>query len=236
MTRQIFSIMLAFLISQSILADPKAPEEHQAMAANTANRLYGKVVTTMDAGGYTYVQIDTGEKKHWAAGPKTTLKKGAMVAFDSKMPFTDFQSKALNRKFKTIYFVSRFITDQPGQTAAVSNPHAGVKKPVKAESLKGIKKAQDGKTVAEVFKQKQGLAGKAVRIRGKVVKYTAQVMGKNWLHIQDSSSSKRLVVTTEQEVKKGDLVLINGIVAVDQDLGYGYTYEVIVERAIITVE
>ena len=86
------------------------------------------------------------------------------------------------------------------------------------------------------LKQKKSLAGKAVRIRGKVVKYTAQVMGKNWLHIQDSSSSKRLVVTSEQEAEKGDLVLINGIVAVDQDLGYGYTYEVIVERATISVE
>lgn len=236
MTRQIFSIMLTLLISQSIFADPKAVEGHQAMAANTANRLYGKVVTTMDAGGYTYVQIDTGEKKHWAAGPKAKLKKGAMVAFDSKMPFTDFQSKALNRKFKKIYFVSRFISDQPGQAAPVSNPHVGLKKSFKAEVIKGIKKAQDGKTVAEVFKQKQSLAGKAVKIRGKVVKYTAQVMGKNWLHIQDSSGTKKLVVTTEQEAKKGDLVLINGIVAVDLDLGYGYTYEVIVERAIITVE
>lgn len=235
-TRQIFSIITVFFISLSVFADPNMPAGHQATASNNGNRLYGKVVTSMDVNNYTYVQIDTGGQMHWAAGPKMVLKKGAMIAFDNQMPFTDFQSKALNKKFKTIYFVNRFITDQPGQTTPVSNPHAGMKKPAKAVSIKGIKKAQDGKTVAEVFKQKQNLAGKAVKIRGKVVKYTAKVMGKNWLHIQDSSSTKKLVVTSEQEVNKGDLVLVNGIVEVDQDLGYGYTYEVVVERAIISVE
>lgn len=235
--QRMFTIITALFISLSAFADnPKMPAGHQTLSGNSADRLYGKVVTTMDVNNYTYVQIDTGEQKHWAAGPKTVLKKGAMVAFDKQMPLTDFQSKALDKKFKTIYFVSRFITDQPGQTAPASEPHAGLKKPLKAVAIKGIKKAQDGKTVAEVFKQKQNLAGKAVRIRGKVMKYTANVMGKNWLHIQDSSSTQKLAVTTEQQVKKGDLVLVNGIVAVDQDLGYGYKYEVIIERAIISVE
>ena len=237
MTQQLFTIITALCVSLVAFAgDPKMSAGHQAMSGNTANKLYGKVVTTMDANNYTYVQIDTGEQMHWAAGPKTSLKKGAMVAVDTHMPFSDFESKTLNKKFKTIYFVNRFISDQPGQATAVSDPHANLKKPAKAEAIKGIKKAEDGKTVAEVFKQKQKLAGKAVRVRGKVVKYTAKVMGKNWLHIQDSSGAKKLVVTTEQEVKKGDLVLVNGIVAVDQDLGYGYTYEVVVERALVAVE
>ena len=237
--KQALMIFTVCVIAPSTFAEPAAamPADHQAMPTGTANRLYGKVVKTMDATSYTYVQVDTGKEKYWVAGPKAVLKKGAMVAFDTQMPFNDFESKTLNKKFKVIYFVNSLVTDQPGKTTApASNPHANITKSDKAQSLKGIVKAKDGKTVAEVFKQKQGLSGKAVRVRGKVVKYTPKVMGRNWLHIQDSSGMKKLVVTTEQEVTKGALVVVNGIVAVDQDLGYGYTYEVILERALVTVE
>ena len=230
-------VLLAIcFISLSVVAgQTKMPADHQAMP-RVDKRLYGKVVKTMEANSYTYVQIDTGDQKYWVAGPKTSLKKGAMVAFDTQMPFTDFESKSLNKKFEIIYFVNSLVTDQPGQAVPPTNPHANIAKPAKVEIPKGIKKARGGKTVAEVFKQKQALSGKAVRVRGKVVKSTPKVMGRNWLHIQDSSSDKKLVVTTDQEINKGDMVLANGTIAIDQDLGYGYTYEVILERAQITVE
>jgi len=229
-------LTICFISLSAFAGQAGMPAKHQAMSVNTGKQIYGKVIKTMDANSYTYVQIDTGEKKHWAAGPKTVLKKGSMIAIGTQMPFTDFESKTLNKKFKMIYFVNSFTTDQAGQAAPASDPHGNIAKSDKMEIVKGIAKAKNGKTVAEVFKQKKGLAGKAVRVRGKVMKYTPAVMGKNWLHIQDSSSNKKLVVTTKQEVKKGELVLINGIVAVDQDLGYGYMYEVIVEQARVSVE
>lgn len=238
--RQTLTILTACVFSLSAIAEQAGmPAEHQAMPVNTGNRVYGKVVETMDVDNYTYVQIDTGEKKYWAAGPKTSLKKGAMIAFDTQMPFTDFESKALNKKFKVIYFVSSFVTDQPGQaaqTAAAAEPHANLMQQDKPETIKKIKKAADGLTIAEIFKQKKNLVGKVVRVRGQVVKYTPEVMGKNWLHIQDNSGSQKLVVTTDQTVKKGDIVLVTGKLEIDKDLGYGYVYEVIIEQAKVAVE
>ena len=228
--------IISLAVSMSALASPAMPADHMAIPDDSQGRIYGKVVATMDTHNYTYAQIDTGSKKYWAAGPKTTLAKGSMIAITTSLPFKNFESKELKRKFDIVYFVNRFVTDKAGQTAGMSNPHARINMPAKDVSLKGIKKLKDGKTVAQVFSEKKVLSGKAVRVRGKVVKYTAKVMGKNWLHIQDSSGSKRLVVTTDQDVKLGDLVVVNGIVAVDQDLGYGYTYDVIVERAIVSVE
>lgn len=258
MNRLIYKLLffVALMASLPALASADMSKGHSAPAGQSQGRVYGKVVTSMDVNNYTYVQIDTGSKKYWAAGPKTVLKKGAMIAIETNLPFQDFESKALKKKFKTIYFVNNFISDQADQAGGTSDPHAGVKMPAmksgqaggmsdphagvkmsgKAVTLKGIKKLKDGKSVADVRKHKKELAGKSVRVRGKVVKYTAKVMGKNWLHIQDSSGPDSLVVTTDQEVKKGDLVVVNGIVAVDQDLGYGYTYDVIVERAIVSVE
>ena len=206
------------------------------MGNANAARVYGKVVETMDVENYTYVQINNGEQSYWAAGPKTSLKKGAMIAIETQMPFTDFESKALNKKFKTIYFVNHFITDQPGQTAPATSPHANLLQQDKPIAIKTFKKAAGGMTIGEVFKQKKKLAGKAVRVRGQVVKYTPKVMGKNWLHIQDSSGSKKLVVSTDQEVKKGDVVLVNGTLAINKDLGYGYVYEAIIEQAKVAVE
>jgi hypothetical protein len=64
-------------------------------------------------------------------------------------------------------------------------------------------------------------------------------MGKNWLHLQDGSGSEGtndLTVTTTATAEVGDLVLVNGKVSVDRDFGYGYTYEVLLEDAEITVE
>ncbi len=241
-TLSIISIIITALFSLSAMAaEPKIPTGHPAMPQGAgdpgAAKVYGKVVETMDVENYTYVQINNGEQSYWAAGPKTSLKKGAMIAIETQMPFTDFESKALNKKFKTIYFVNRFITDQPGQTApATAAPHADLAKQDKPAALKSFKKAADGKTVSEIFKQKKTLAGKAVRVRGQVVKYTAKVMGKNWLHIQDSSGSERLVVTTDHDVKLDDVVLVNGTLAIDKDLGYGYVYEAIIEQAKVTVE
>jgi hypothetical protein len=103
----------------------------------------------------------------------------------------------------------------------------------------GIEKAEGGMTVAEVFAAKQRLAGQEVAVRGKVVKFNPNIMGINWLHLRDGTGSKGtedLTVTTNAQARVGDTVLIRGIVAIDKDLGAGYTYPVIVEKAQVTVE
>lgn len=236
-TSVIFLMLMIFgMTSMAAGASPDRVDKNSVSSKSNSSRLYGKVVQSMDANNYTYVQINTGSELIWAAGPKTPLKKGNMLAVQASMPFTDFESKTLNKKFKKIYFVNRFITDQKGQHASMADPHAGIKQRSASAAIKGIKKLSDGKSIAEVYKHKKNLSGKAVKIRGKVVKYTSKVMGKNWIHIQDSSGAQKLVITTEQEVKIGDLVVINGIVAVNQDLGHGYHYDVMIERAIVTVE
>ncbi len=64
---------------------------------------------------------------------------------------------------------------------------------------RGIKKAEGGKTVGEIFADKDQLAGKQVVVRAKVVKYNPQIMGKNWLHMEDGTGkagSNDLTVTT----------------------------------------
>jgi DNA/RNA endonuclease YhcR with UshA esterase domain len=99
--------------------------------------------------------------------------------------------------------------------------------------------AEGGVTVADVYARRADLAGQTVKVRGKVVKATAGVMGANWYHIQDGTGApgaNDLTVTTAGTAKVGDVVVIAGTVATDKDFGMGYTYEVIVEKATLTAE
>jgi hypothetical protein len=94
----------------------------------------------------------------------------------------------------------------------------------------------DARTVAEILAKGADLKDKPVVVRGKVVKYTAGVMGKNWVHLRDGSGSAAdntndVVVTTKDETKVGDVVLARGTVRTDVNLGSGYSYKVLVEEA-----
>ena len=105
--------------------------------------------------------------------------------------------------------------------------------------LTGITVAEGGQTVGDVYAKKAELSGKQVKIRGKVVKFSPMIMGKNWIHIQDGTGeagANDLTVTTSAEANTGDTVLISGTLTTDKDFGYGYAYDVIVEEAEVTVE
>jgi hypothetical protein len=59
------------------------------------------------------------------------------------------------------------------------------------------------------------------------------------VHLQDGTGaegSHDLTVTTGATVQVGDLVVVEGPLAVDKDFGAGYRYHVIVEKAAVTKE
>jgi hypothetical protein len=106
--------------------------------------------------------------------------------------------------------------------------------------LSGIEKADGGKTIAEVFAEKDQLAGQPVVVRGRIVKTNPGIMGKNWLHVRDGTGAEgtnNLTVTTTDVLPNvGDTVLVAGPLAVDKDFGMGYRYDLIIEDAEVTVE
>lgn len=217
-----------------------APAVPQAAPGKT-----GKVLETMDAAGYTYVQVDTGTEKFWAAAPQFAVKVGDDVVVPEGMPMPDYHSKTLDRTFDIVYFVPSVLVggaaNLAGDMPADHPPMTGGKTVVEktAVDLSGIKAAEGGQTVADIFTKKAELAGKPVKVRGKVVKFSAEIMGKNWIHLQDGTGeagSNDLTVTTSAMAKMGDTVLISGVLATDKDFGYGYAYGVIVEDAQVTVE
>jgi hypothetical protein len=218
------------------VVEQKNIKEQQQVASN---RIHGKVTEVIDVTGYTYVEVDTGKKKVWAAGPVTPLKIGDTIAFITKMPMVNFYSKSMQRDFPIIYFVGRFITDAEtpaNKAAAIAAPHAQINQEQMAEPAKEINKVESGNTIAEIYTQKNDLKGKTIRVRGQVTKFTAEIMGKNWLHIRDSSTPDDLTVTTDGTAAINDIVIIEGKLELDKDYGYGYKYPIILEDAKLTKE
>ena len=228
-----FALLSTGIVNSAGASQDKAGEIPQA----TPNKIYGKVTDTIDAAGYTYAEVDTGKEKVWAAATTTPLKIGDMVGFTTDMPMRNFHSNSMNRDFPIIYFVSRFITDQESPTdipTENSSPHDKIEPAPVAKAIEGIKKAEGGNTIAEVYTDKQKLDGKVIRVRGKVTKFTANVMKKNWLHIRDSSTLDDLTITSDGVAAIDDVIIIEGKLSLDKDFGFGYVYPLIVEDAKLT--
>ena len=93
------------------------------------------------------------------------------------------------------------------------------------------------KTVAALHQDKATLAGKLVRVQGKVVKVNNGIMGRNFLHVQDGTgdqNSNDLTVTSKQTAAVGDQVTVTGLVVLNRDFGAGYAFPLLVEEASIS--
>ena len=105
---------------------------------------------------------------------------------------------------------------------------------IKVEKAKGA----NAYSVSETYEKAGKLDKKPVVVRGKVVKVSTGIMGKNWVHLRDGSGdsgkgTNNLVVTTQDVPKVGDVVTAKGILYKDKDFGAGYKYKVIVEEATV---
>ncbi len=212
----------------------------ETAAANSAGKVYGTVSETFDSGGYTYLQVDTGDEKIWAAGPPTPLKKGDMVSFTTEMPMENFHSKTLNRDFAVLFFVRKVNTGGAMGAAhpevAESVPHTTAKSDTSAQSVRKVEKLKDGYTIDEIYQQKTDLAGKRVRVRGEVTKVTLNVQNINWVHIEDGSHTQDLTVTTTDDAKLGSVVVVEGKVSSEKDTGFGHVYAVMLEDGKLDIE
>lgn len=207
----------------------------------------GTVAETMDAANYTYVRVKTKTGDIWAATGQFKVAVGDRVTVPLEMPMQNFHSQALKRDFPVVYFAGR-ITKEGEQAQAVQPamppghpPTGGVVARPAATVTERIDPAPGGTTVADVWAKRASLAGKTITVRGKVVKFNAQIMGRNWMHLQDGTGkaddkNNDLTVTSAAEAKVGDVVTVTGKVAVDKDFGAGYAYPVLVEDAVVVLK
>jgi len=217
----------------------------------------GTVLEVIDAGSFIYILLDRGDKKSWATIPPVGLEKGEEVTLILATVFNNFYSKALDRLFDELIFASgvegktpkkRTAQDRQDRMKRRSMQLAGAPTPSSEPAASDapepeleITKADVTKkyTVGDTYTKAAELADSKVVVTGKVVKVTQNVMGKNWIHIQDGTGDEArqqndLVVITTDLPAKDSNVRVEGVLRTDKDFGSGYSYAIVVEEATIS--
>ena len=202
--------------------------EKPVPAPATPTVVKGVVLEVKDAAGYTYLRLKTRDGEIWAAVAGASVRQGEEVTIKDAMFVKDFQSKALNRKFERLAMGTLSGT---GTGAHAGGADAAGAADVRVARATG----PNARTVAEIMTQGAELKDKPVLVQGKVVKYNAGIMGRNWIHLRDGSGSAAdgtndLLVTSANAVKVGDVVTLKGVVRTNKDFGAGYSYKVLVEE------
>lgn len=183
----------------------------------------GTVLETASGGGYTYLEVNENGKRFWIAGPETSVSKGAKISFSEQIWMSNFTSKALNRTFDKILFVSGVYVDPSKTNSPARTPD---KRSESAEAAKTY-------TIEEIYSRKSELKGQLIKVRGNVVKVSENIMGRTWVHIEDGTGSKgsnKLVFRSENDsAAVGSVVTAQGVLETDKDFGFGYFYSVIIE-------
>ncbi len=218
--------LLAALLLTQIGCTESAPEPVADNPALTSpvpdGMLRGTVLETLNAGGYTYVFIETDQDQRWVAVPKTAVLVDDVVLTQQGMAMTNFESKTLNRTFEVVYF-------------------SGGLQNLTAPEVVEVAQLTPGEDIAYVYANQDALAGQSISLRGEVVKFNANILGTNFIHIQDGSGdvadgSNDLTVTSTAVTAVGETVVVTGTVIKNKDFGYGYEFPVLVENASISSE
>lgn len=192
------------------------------------------VKETFNAGGYTYIN---GTKDLWLAVGQRPIEVGKTYYYKDALEMKNFHSKELNRDFPVIYFLNTIsetpIANELPMQAAKMKKQTAKKLEISIEKTEGVT------SISDIFSKKDDFSGKEVTVKGKVAKFNQNIMGKNWIHIQDGSEFEGdfdLTLTSSEVVSVGQIIEVSGTIALNKDFGAGYSYDVIMEDAKIEGE
>jgi len=193
-----------------------------------------KAREVIQSGQFTYVRVSEGKKTYWCALNQMDVEKGKTYYWRKGWEMDRFHSRELDRTFTNVYFLET-LSDRPIQAEQpVTDNFMTGRQIVPERPGIQVEKAEGGITIAELYANRRSYAGKPVKIRGEVVKFSKQIMDRNWVHVQDGTKdgeSYDLTVTTQDTASIGATHVFEGVITLDMDFGAGYTYPVIMEGA-----
>jgi len=240
--KQVLMIIFTLVIAASFVS----AEGREPVEKKEADSHIGTVKKIEEAGKYIYMQIDEEGKEVWLATMpnffRGKLSEGDRVEYTGGDLISGFRSKALNRTFDSILFITRIRSlkggpSEAGQAAPQNDPHKkipGMQKKVSAPLKGEIKKAEEGKNIEEIFSEKDQLNNKDVILRGKAMKVSKNILAKTWVTLQDGTGlapDNKIIAVILDSVDKGDIVIVKGILKTDVNLGSGYKYKALIDEA-----
>ena len=208
---------------------------HNAQSASNNEEHKVVVEEVLNTSNYSYLNVEEDGKKFWIAIPKKEVTIGETYYFKGGLLKKNFHSKEHDRVFETVYLVSD-VHKQPigsgGSAAdeALNKIHGHGS--AADNSLVNVEPAEGAIKLSELFSSKEKYEGQVVKVTGKCVKMNPNIMGRNWVHIQDGSGGGLdLTVTTAENVPVGQVVTLEGTITLNKDFGAGYQYAIIMEEA-----
>jgi hypothetical protein len=231
---RVFVILILVVVFSSCVRNKNGVGVQNTLPANS--KIF-EVTEVIQATNYTYLKVNENMAERWVAVTKQEINVGDVFYYDGALQMNNFKSKDLDRTFDEIYFVTQ-ISKTPIVREKMGSgmpAHSGKIETQKLSSIT-LEKSANEITLASIFEKRDEFAAKEFEIRGIVVKVNKQVMGKNWIHIQDGTdfnSDFDLTITTQDLAEMGDEVTFKGKISVNKDFGSGYRYDVIMEDAVL---
>ncbi|MCK4879628.1 MAG: hypothetical protein KAS82_03175 [Bacteroidales bacterium] len=192
-----------------------------------------KVKAVEQVENYTYMLVKGKGPAYWIAVSSTEIDEGETISYQGGMLMEDFHSKELDRTFEKVLFLDGVGTDSPSARDMMSGTSHG--SDIKTDRLETSVKPEDGTvTIAELYADPAAYEGKTLRIKGEVAKFNPGIMERNWVHLQDGTEFEGkydLTVTSQELFEVGQVVTLEGILALNRDFGYGYSYDILLEKA-----
>ena len=86
----------------------------------------GQVLSVIQVPGYTYVEVRNNGRNLWIAGNPVELAGGEIISWSDAAMMRNFQSKALNRTFDELLFVSAIYEGADGAPQPAASAMSGV--------------------------------------------------------------------------------------------------------------
>lgn len=194
-----------------------------------------KVKAVEQVPNYTYLLVKGKGPEYWIAVSSTEIQVGESITYQGGMWMENFHSKELDRTFEKVLFLDGFGGNEmpPSNTDAMLGTSTG--SDIKTDRLETRIEHEEGiVSIEELYANPTDYEGKTIRIRGEVAKFNPSIMERNWIHIQDGTEFEGkydLTVTSMEGFVVGQVLTLEGILALNRDFGYGYSYEILLEEA-----
>lgn len=175
------------------------------------------------------------------------LLESKLVWYPSEWHFSDLEVEVALMRFGTDYWSVSERWSVPGvRPEPLDGAPTAHGKDLRSETLADGAAAPAGVRpagtvpIGDVYARRQALAGQTIQVWGVVHKATHGVFGASWYHLRDgtgdaSEETHDLTVTSaDATFEPGDVLVAEGPLTIDKNLGFGYAYDAIIEGATLS--
>ncbi len=217
-------------------------------SATTSEFTTVKVREVEQVGGYTYLLVKGKGPEYWVAVSSMEAAPGETYYYQGGLLMENFHSDDLDRDFESVLFLDAIYPGTPPSSEMAASQEMDFNQPLPphgqgdtpgsrtAEQRANVRieSAEGSVSIAELYASPDAYAGKLVRVTGQVTKFNPMIMDRNWIHLQDGTDHQGkfdLTATSLETVEPGSTITLEGVLAVNRDFGYGYSYELLLENA-----